>query len=103
MFSYTPFPRPRAPSDVSHQHTGALDEIGQIKGGLFNATLALQVLALVAPMPGDRDGIARCLCRNLVESRCETHGGGEGVAWGPESRSLCVPRPTSALLCLTFK
>jgi hypothetical protein len=53
---------------MSHQHTGALDEIGQVKRGFLNAALALQVLALVAPMPGDGDGIPRCLWRNLTKN-----------------------------------
>ena len=40
---------------------GGLYEVRQHKGGLLNTPLALQVLPLLAPMPGDRYTVTVCL------------------------------------------
>ena len=37
---------------------GGLDELGQLEGRLVQATLALQVLALLGPVPWDGHGVA---------------------------------------------
>jgi hypothetical protein len=39
------------------RNAGVLDEIRKLERGLFNTTLPLEVLSLVAPVPRYRDGI----------------------------------------------